>query len=136
MDRYSNCSSTSNHQCDLISSSQFVPSVATQVIFQNIHLFHPFLNRWEGTVNTVRFVTKGPFSSFSLSTPHSFLYPLHYGSNEDLPFQRDLLLHHFSLEVLMASFCFGEILIFKAFLNNTTGFHVAFKVNQTYYVLI
>jgi len=27
----------------------------------------------------------------------------------------------------MAPSCFGEILIFKAYLNNTTGLHVAFK---------
>lgn len=71
-----------------------------------------------------------------VSTPHSFLDPLHYSCNEDLPFQWDLLLHHFSLKVLITSSCFGEIFIFKIYLNNSTGFHVAFKANQSYPVLI
>ena len=99
-----------------------------------IHLFHPFLNRWEGKVNTLRFVKKTPSLSASLFL---LLHHLNYSSNEDLPFQWHPLLHHFSvLKSIWPHPLWMKYLIFKVYLSSTTGLHVAFKGNQSPHALI
>lgn len=65
------------------------------------------------------------------------LHHLNYSSNEDLPFQWHPLLHHFSvLKSIWPHPLWMKYFIFKAYLNSTTGLHVAFKANQSPHALI
>lgn len=95
------------------------------------HFFHLLLkNCWVDW--RMKSMPPGTWSSSSLFPGH-FFTPLKYNGNEDLPFQWHLLLHNFSLEVLMFPLFWWQIyLVLKTYLNSTTGLHVATKAHQCF----